>query len=241
MGVDGWTALQLRHSYVAPRPGAVLPDQGHVLVSEEAVDYVATEPGLAMWAYTPLLNGAYVRADRPLPEAYDHPGTERRLKVLADIADETGSTRNQVVLAWLMQGKPAICPIVGVSNLEQLDEAMAATGLQLDGEQRARHRRPASLHRAPAIRARRERPGRVLAAKARRAARTPPPDRGSLGGSRRQDCPLWPTHHVARGDELDWDRKRTAYGSASRAKTCLAVPHGMHAKDGGLRHGIVPG
>jgi aryl-alcohol dehydrogenase-like predicted oxidoreductase len=137
-GVEGWTALQLRHSFVAPRPGAALPDQGHVLVSEEAIDYVATEPGLAMWAYTPLLNGAYVRADRHLPEAYDHPGTERRLKVLGDIAHETGATRNQVVLAWLMHGEPAISPIVGVSTLEQLDEAMAAAVLQLDGEQRAR-------------------------------------------------------------------------------------------------------
>lgn len=76
MGVEGWTALQLRHSFVSPRPGAVLPDAGHVLASDEAIDYVAAEPGLAMWAYTPLLNGAYVRADRPLPEAYDHPGTD---------------------------------------------------------------------------------------------------------------------------------------------------------------------
>ncbi len=89
-----------------------------------------------MWAYTPLLNGAYARADRPLPEAYDHPGTERRLKVLSDIANETGSTRNQVVLAWLMQ--EAISPIVGVSSVEQLGEAMAAAELRLDGEQWAR-------------------------------------------------------------------------------------------------------
>jgi aryl-alcohol dehydrogenase-like predicted oxidoreductase len=136
LGVEGWTALQLRHSFVSPRPGAALPDQGHVLVSQEAIDYVTTEPGLAMWAYTPLLNGAYARADRPLPEAYDHPGTERRLKVLSDIANETGSTRNQVVLAWLMQ--EAISPIVGVSSVEQLGEAMAAAELRLDGEQWAR-------------------------------------------------------------------------------------------------------
>ena len=86
----------------------------------------------------PLLNGAYVRADRALPEAYDHPGTERRLKALADIADETGTTCHQVGLAWLMDGEPAISPIVGVSSLGQLDEAMAAAVLQLNGEQRAR-------------------------------------------------------------------------------------------------------
>jgi aryl-alcohol dehydrogenase-like predicted oxidoreductase len=138
LGVEGWTALQLRHTLVAPRPGAVLPDAGHVLASEEALDYVATEPGLSLWAYTPLLNGSYVRDDRPLPEAYDHPGTERRLSVLADIAAETGATRNQVVLAWLMGGEPAISPIVGVSTLEQLDEAMAAAVLRLDAGQRAR-------------------------------------------------------------------------------------------------------
>jgi aryl-alcohol dehydrogenase-like predicted oxidoreductase len=138
MGVAGWTALQLRHSLVVPRPGAVLPDAGHVLVSDEAIDYVATEPGLAMWAYTPLLNGSYARADRPLPEVYDHPGTERRLAALTDISQETGATRNQVVLAWLLHGEPAISPIVGVSSLEQLDEAMAAAVLQLDDEQRKR-------------------------------------------------------------------------------------------------------
>lgn len=138
MEVEGWTALQLRHSLVAPRPGATLPDAGHVLVSDEAIDYVATEPGLAMWAYTPLLNGSYVRADRPLPEAYDHPGTQRRLTALAEISEETGATRNQVVLAWLMHGEPAISPIVGVSSLEQLDEAMAAAVLELGDEQRTR-------------------------------------------------------------------------------------------------------
>ena len=43
-----------------------------------------------------------------------------------------------MVLAWLMHGEPVISPIEGVSNLEQLVEAMAATVLQLDGGQRAR-------------------------------------------------------------------------------------------------------
>jgi aryl-alcohol dehydrogenase-like predicted oxidoreductase len=123
LGVAGFTALQLRHSYVQPRPGAELPDAGHQLASPEALDYVRSEE-LLFWAYTSLLNGALTRSDRPLPEAYDHPCTTRRLAILGDVADELGVTRNQVVLAWLRGGNPPIAPIVGVSTLAQLDEAL---------------------------------------------------------------------------------------------------------------------
>jgi aryl-alcohol dehydrogenase-like predicted oxidoreductase len=138
LGVPGYSALQLRWSYVRPRPGAPLPDEGHVLATEEALDYVAEDPGLAMWAYTPLINGAYVRADRPFPEAYDHPGTTRRLAALDEVAGQLGATRNQVVLAWLRGGTPAIAPIVGVSTVEQLDEALDAEAVTLTAPQRER-------------------------------------------------------------------------------------------------------
>ena len=133
----GWTALQLRHSYVQPRPGAPLASWAHRQVSGETLDYVRT-CGLDLWAYSPLINGAYGRADRPLEEAYDHPGTTRRLAALADVARELGATRNQVVLAWLLGGDPAIWPIVGASTPDRLDEVMAARDLKLDQDLRAR-------------------------------------------------------------------------------------------------------
>ena len=119
-----FTAVQLRWSYVRPRPGAALPDSGHLYADEQALDYVRSNPDLVLWGYTPLVNGAFVRADRPLPEAYDHPGTARRLAVLGEVADELGATRNQVVLAWMRGGDPAVLPIVGASTLAQLDEAL---------------------------------------------------------------------------------------------------------------------
>ncbi|MBE3014673.1 aldo/keto reductase [Microbispora sp. NEAU-D428] len=139
-GWPGYTAVQLRHSYLVPRPGAPVPDQEHRFgwVTDEVLDYVATERDLALWAYTPLLNGFYVRDDRPLPEAYDHPGTTRRLAVLTEVAGELGVTRNQVVLAWLTGGDPAVTPIVGVSNAAQLEEALAGAALALPRELRAR-------------------------------------------------------------------------------------------------------
>jgi aryl-alcohol dehydrogenase-like predicted oxidoreductase len=137
-GVAGYTALQLRYSYVQPRPGAAVPEAGHQLATADSLDYVRQDKDLALWAYTSLLSGSYVRPDRPLPENYEHPGTARRLAVLGQVAGELGATRNQVVLAWLLGGDPAVSPIVGVSTAEQLDEALAARALQLSDEQRRR-------------------------------------------------------------------------------------------------------
>ena len=142
-GVAGWTALQLRYSYVQPRPGAALPDDGHMVASPEQLDYVAANPRFMLWAYTPLINGAYVRADRPLPAAYDHPGTTRRLAALAEVAAETGASAGQVVLAWLLGGTPRAMPIVGVSTAAHVDDALAAADLALTPEQRARLDDPA--------------------------------------------------------------------------------------------------
>ena len=139
-GLEGYTALQLSYSYLQPRPFAPVEGQDHKtgFVTIETLDYVTANQEIALWGYTPLLVGAYVRADRPLKEAYDHPGTVRRLAVLDEVAADLGATRNQVVLAWLAGGRPAITPIVGVSSVAQLDEAMAGVSLSLTPEQRER-------------------------------------------------------------------------------------------------------
>lgn len=136
-GTTGYEALQLRYSYLQPRPGMQVHDHRFGSVTDEVLDYAQTEQ-LAVWAYTPLLSGSYTRADRPLPEAYDHPGTGRRLAVLDEVAAELGATRNQVVLAWLSGGDPPITPLVGVSTPQQLDEALAGAAMSLSADQRSR-------------------------------------------------------------------------------------------------------
>ena len=130
-------AVQLSHSYVKPRPESAKAS-GHRFgwFTDETRDYVVTE-GLEVWAYSPLLTGSYVRTDRPLPEEYDHPGTTRKLAALAQVADELGVSRNQVVLAWLTGSAEQAVPIVGVSSLAQLDEALAGAALVLSAEHRA--------------------------------------------------------------------------------------------------------
>jgi aryl-alcohol dehydrogenase-like predicted oxidoreductase len=137
-GWAAYTALQLRHSYLRPRPGAPVPDQGHRFgwVTDETLDYVRSDPSMSLWAYTALLNGAYTRPDREPAEAYRHIGNDRRLAALRRVAGDLGVSPNQVVLAWLTGGEPAITPIVGVGSPEQLDEALAGARLRLSGEHR---------------------------------------------------------------------------------------------------------
>lgn len=141
LGVTPYTHVQLRHTYLRPRPGVRLPEAGHVPATEETFDYVATEGDLTLWAYNTLLYGAYTRPDKPLPEIFDHPGTARRLAVLREVAGELGATPNQVVLAWLIA--KGVVPIVGVTRVAQLDEALGAAGLKLDADLLARLDGPA--------------------------------------------------------------------------------------------------
>lgn len=138
-GGAGFTAVQLQRSYLQPRPGT-RPNVSHRFgaVSDEVLHYLEHHPDMALWAYTPLLSGGYTRADKPLPQEYDHPGTAHRLAVLDEIAAETGTNRNRVVLAWLTGGNPAATPIVGVSSVGQLDEAFAGVALELTDHQRER-------------------------------------------------------------------------------------------------------
>ncbi|MFC8875265.1 aldo/keto reductase [Streptomyces ardesiacus] len=134
-GVEPWTSLQLRHSLAQPRPLTPLAEGGHRMLTPDDLDLARSE-GLAVWSYTSLLWGSYVRADKPLPSTYDHPGTTRVLAVLEDVANELSATRNQVVLAWLMH--QGIDPIVGASRVDQVEEALAARGTRLTDAHMAR-------------------------------------------------------------------------------------------------------
>jgi aryl-alcohol dehydrogenase-like predicted oxidoreductase len=135
-GGAGFTAIQQHHTYLRPRPGVRPSGLRFGGVTDEVLDYVEHHSEMVLWAYTPLLSGSYVRADKPLAETYSHPGTDRRLAVLDSVAGEIGVDRNAVVLAWLTGA--GVVPVVGVSSGEQLDAAVAGVSLELSGEQRDR-------------------------------------------------------------------------------------------------------
>ncbi|MCQ9130653.1 aldo/keto reductase [Streptomyces hilarionis] len=140
-GLPGYEVLQYQHSLLRPRtdiPGGLFPDGSLGHAGPELRGYLRAEPGLTLVAYSPLLKGAYTRPDRPLPQDYDHPGTPPRLAVLREVARETGASVNQVVLAWQLGGELPIVPLAGASSPAQLEENLAAVGLELTGEQRSR-------------------------------------------------------------------------------------------------------
>ncbi|MFX4293512.1 aldo/keto reductase [Streptomyces bohaiensis] len=130
-------AIQLSHSYLRPRPGAPTTEHPFGDLSEEQLDHAAAS-GMEVWAYTPLLRGAYDVPERALPAAYRHPGTTARSAALAAVADELGLSAGQVVLAWLAGGAVPVLPILGASRLWQLDAAFDAVTTPLPAALRRR-------------------------------------------------------------------------------------------------------
>ncbi len=132
---EPFSVVQHAYSYLQPRPGTLTGNHRFGWLDDELVDLAAVER-LDVWAYTPLLSGAYDNPVKPIPEVFDHPGTTRRLAVLDDVAAELGATRGQVVLAWL--ASRGIHPMLGGSKPAQLDTAVAALSLPLSEAQATR-------------------------------------------------------------------------------------------------------
>lgn len=128
-----YSCVQQRYTYLPALQGPGEFD----MISEELKDYAAAE-NLTLFAYSPLLGGAYCDPDKPLPAAYDHPTAQARLAALYEVAAQLDASANQVVLAWLLHEDRPVIPIPGVSSVAQLEETLAATELKLDDSQLAR-------------------------------------------------------------------------------------------------------
>jgi aryl-alcohol dehydrogenase-like predicted oxidoreductase len=144
-GVEGYSVIQQHHTYLWPSPLAQgsthrrgsrhFPHAGR-----EHFDYLEEHPDLTLVAYASLLGGSYGRPDRPFPaeRGYAHPTAYVRYEVLRQLAQETGATPNQLVLAWMLHQPVAIVPLFGASTLAQLDEALEAVDIHLTPDQLTR-------------------------------------------------------------------------------------------------------
>ena len=134
---NGWAAygcIQQRYTYLRPRPGATFGAQ--VSANDDLLDYVRSE-GMTLLAYSPLLNGAYTRADRGFQEQYLGSDADARLAALRAVAQEAGATANQVVYAWMMQSDPPVIPLMAASTDKQMDENLGALEVTLSAAQMA--------------------------------------------------------------------------------------------------------
>lgn len=132
-GLPQPTAYQERYSYLQPAGGMAVEGQPIPLgmLSPDGLDFLRRNPSFDGWVYTATLQGRYDRTDRPLETEYRHPGTERRLAALTRVATARGLRPGQVVLAWLTSGRPTLTPIVGVSSVEQLEQAVEGASIIL--------------------------------------------------------------------------------------------------------------
>ncbi len=131
----GWTrycAVEQRHTYLRPRHGADFGPQ--IPINEDLKDYCQSR-GLSLIGYSVLLQGAYTRAERPVPTQYAGPEADARLAVLKAVAEESGATPNHVIIAWMLQSTPRVLPIIGGSKPEQVLENLGALKLTLSEEQ----------------------------------------------------------------------------------------------------------
>ncbi len=134
-GLRGWTsycAVEQRHTYLRPRHGADFGPQ--IPINEDLKDYCRSR-GLSLIGYSVLLQGAYTRSDRPVPTQYAGPDADARLDALQAVAQETGATPNQVIIAWMLQGEPMVLPIIGGSRPEQVRENLGALEVNLSADQ----------------------------------------------------------------------------------------------------------
>jgi aryl-alcohol dehydrogenase-like predicted oxidoreductase len=108
------------------------------------------DQGIGMIPWSPLARG---RLTRPWGEETFRTTTDLVTKklykktedahravtgVIAEIAAERGVKMAQVALAWVLQKQPVTAPIVGVTKLGQLDDALAALDLELSPDEVAR-------------------------------------------------------------------------------------------------------
>jgi aryl-alcohol dehydrogenase-like predicted oxidoreductase len=135
----GWpapVALQQQHSYLRPRTGAT----GASVVNDEQLEYLAEHDDLTLVAYSPILKGVYddpaKRAAHWMMTSYTGPDTDARMAAVERVAQETGATPNQVVLAWLMhQSAPRVVPLIGPRTPEQFESLVPSLDLKLTGDQ----------------------------------------------------------------------------------------------------------
>ncbi len=127
-----YSAVQQKYSYLRPRHQADFWVQKSI--NEEMIQYCG-QRDLTLLAYSTLLSGLYAKDQVDLPDEYDTKDNALRLNALTQVAQELGASKNQVVLAWMMQHQPAIVPIIAASKPEQIRESMESGDLKLTTEQ----------------------------------------------------------------------------------------------------------
>jgi len=104
--------------------------------------------GVGILPWSPLARGVLARprsereattrgaSDHLSPRLYDdEEATAAIVDAVGNIASARGISRAQVALGWLLSKDPVVAPVVGVTKIGHLDDAISAVGLQLTDEE----------------------------------------------------------------------------------------------------------
>ncbi len=136
-----------------------MQDHYNLLHREEEREMLplCADQGIAVLPWSPLARGRLTRDwDDTTPRSetdefgrvlYDTSGSDRVIaERVAAIAAERGLPRAQIALAWLFAKSVVTAPIVGATKLEHLDDAVAASTIELSAEEIARLEEPYEPH-----------------------------------------------------------------------------------------------
>ncbi|QDU96680.1 aldo/keto reductase [Lignipirellula cremea] len=117
--------------------------------------------GVASIPWSPLARGILARARTTFDEAdsqsrqatddfarklYDHPSDIHVVEALKEVAGRRGDTPAQIALAWLLSKPVVAAPIIGVTRLDHLTDAVKAVDLELSEQEIAALETPYQPH-----------------------------------------------------------------------------------------------
>lgn len=123
-----YCCIQLRYSYLQPKENVDFGVQE--ILTKELLSFCKENSSLSLLAYSPLLGG-YYNHEKNLEDKYDTIENQKRMHILKSIAKDLDVTPNQLVLAWLMQSKPSVIPLVACSSMEQLQQNIDSVKIEL--------------------------------------------------------------------------------------------------------------
>ena len=120
---------------------------------EREVYPLCADQGIAVMPWSPLARGKLTRdwdtttarSDNDAMQQSGIYGSEADRAIVekvAEIATARGVPRAQIALAWIMHNPVVTAPIVGANKISHLDDAIAATTLQLSGDEIAALEQP---------------------------------------------------------------------------------------------------
>lgn len=131
--------------FVSNQPSYSLMDR----FIEQEILPVSEKYGIATLCYSPLaggwLTGKYNKGVTPEKSrgekhSWNLASEENQIKInkvdkLSAIATRKGVTISQLSIAWLLNQKKSIIPIIGVKSIEQLDDNLAALNIKLNSDE----------------------------------------------------------------------------------------------------------